>query len=307
MATGSQPNKLDAASIAQQQLGINQQSIGQNQQQQNYNEITPYGSITYSYPGQAAGAQVSMPATSTGVAPAGGTSSPFGGGAGSGGMGGGSTTPGAPATAGSPTRTVTLDPAQQKLLDQQNALGATLNDFASNQIGNLPGLAVPTVKDYSTDKQAVIDSLLARQEPLMQADEQRWRTQLANQGLTPGSEAYNKELNLLGQRVNDARLQAILAGGQEQSRLVGLDLAQASAQNAARNQGFTESLGAASYGAPTMPQASAAPYQQAVSPPAMDQYLIEQYKADEARKQARREGLFGLGSTIIKGLFGLKK
>jgi hypothetical protein len=96
--------------------------------------------------------------------------------------------------------------------------------------------------DFSQDRLNVENAILSRVEPQFQRDEARMRTQLANQGLTPGSEASNADIDSLNRARNDARMGAVLAGGQEQSRMFGQQLQQgqfynqATGQNNAANQ-----------------------------------------------------------------------
>lgn len=113
--------------------------------------------------------------------------------------------------------------------------------------------ALPGVNDFSADRDAVTQALLSRTEPQFQRDEELTRTRLINQGLAPGSEASNYDLDTLNRARNDARMQAVLAGGQEQSRLFGL-ASQARGQftgeratqgnfaNAAQSQAFNQGL-----------------------------------------------------------------
>lgn len=81
---------------------------------------------------------------------------------------------------------------------------------------------LPGTNDFSADRDAVTNAMLSRSEPQFQRDEELTRTRLMNQGLAAGSEASNYDLDTLNRSRNDARQQAILAGGQEQSRLFGL-------------------------------------------------------------------------------------
>lgn len=68
-------------------------------------------------------------------------------------------------------------------------------------------------------------------------------TRLANQGIMPGSEAYNREMDAYNRNKNNAydlaRNSAILGGGQEQSRLFGLGMQ--SRQQAIQDQSFARS------------------------------------------------------------------
>uniref|UniRef100_UPI0005B5413A tail fiber domain-containing protein n=1 Tax=Rhizobium fredii TaxID=380 RepID=UPI0005B5413A len=73
-------------------------------------------------------------------------------------------------------------------------------------------------------------------------------TRLANQGLQPGSEAYNRAIDQASRQSNDARISAILNAGQEQSRLAGLARDQAAFQNAAQQQQFGQNVTSAGFG-----------------------------------------------------------
>jgi hypothetical protein len=103
--------------------------------------------------------------------------------------------------------------------------------------------ALPNADNYSGDRQRVEDALYSRLNPQLEQDRSALETRLANQGITPGSRAYDNAMNLYGQQVNDARNQVVLAGGQEQSRLAGLDLAAGQFANSAQEQGYEQALG----------------------------------------------------------------
>jgi hypothetical protein len=90
--------------------------------------------------------------------------------------------------------------------------------------------------DFSRDRLNVENALLSRIEPQFQRDEAAMRSRLANQGLTPGSEASNADLDTLNRARNDARMGAVLAGGQEQSRMFGMQLDQGQFANQAVGQ-----------------------------------------------------------------------
>lgn len=98
--------------------------------------------------------------------------------------------------------------------------------------GSVPGV----VNDAS--RQRVEEALLSRLEPQYQQDEARLRNQLLSQGLEVGTPAYAAELDRLGRAQNDARMQAVLAGGQEESRQTQLN---AQLQQQGFNQGLAGS------------------------------------------------------------------
>ncbi len=89
------------------------------------------------------------------------------------------------------------------------------------QLG-LNGLPQAPINAGQTAQQA----MFSRLDPTLQREEESLRQRLANQGIALGSEAYNREMALAGQRANDLRLQAAAQG-------IGLD-------QAARQQAFGE-------------------------------------------------------------------
>ena len=74
--------------------------------------------------------------------------------------------------------------------------------------------------------QTAQDALFSRMNPSLARDDEALRARLANQGIQLGSSAYNREMDLAGQRANDMRLQAAAQG-------ISLD-------QAARNAAFGE-------------------------------------------------------------------
>lgn len=99
-------------------------------------------------------------------------------------------------------------------------------------------------RSYETnfDTKRYEDALMARMNPELQRDRAALETQLANQGLQPGSEAYNRAIDQASRQANDARFGAILNAGQEQSRLVGLARDAAGFQNNAQQQAYNQAL-----------------------------------------------------------------
>lgn len=92
--------------------------------------------------------------------------------------------------------------------------------------------------DYSADRQRVEDALMQRLNPSLEGDRQALRSQLANQGINEGSQAWMTAMDDLSRRGNDARLGAILSAGQEQSRLDEMAARAAGFGNAAQQQAF---------------------------------------------------------------------
>lgn len=142
---------------------------------------------------------------------------------------------------------VNFTPLGQKMFDQQQQQDQSLNDIGSGYMDRIKGTMgqefnpngvpalqdhldlsgsprLPGVDDFSADRKRVEDAMYARINPELERDQAGLDSRLANQGIMQGSEAYNHEQNMMGQQRNDARNQAVLAGGAEQSRLFGLGL-----------------------------------------------------------------------------------
>jgi hypothetical protein len=89
---------------------------------------------------------------------------------------------------------------------------------------------------------------MSRLEPSLARNRVSTETQLINQGLRPGSEAYDNAIKLVGQQENDARTQAVLQG-------LNLDIG----SNA---QGFNQALQGGQFGNTAQQQALAQAIQQ---------------------------------------------
>lgn len=214
-ATRPGPDAPDYAKLAQQQGDQNSYAAQLSAALNRLNETTPYGSVKYS--------STANPNTPGGF---------------------------------DYSRDITLSPEQQQLynLDSQNSIRSQQvaggmqdrvaqsmqNPFAlSNygQAGTVSGNG-PEARDLGTAanyeggrdavSKALYDRELALLQPQMDRDLAAQDTQLRNQGLMPGTQAYDTALQQLrqqqGQNLNDLASRATLAGGAEQSRLAGLDL-----------------------------------------------------------------------------------
>src|SRR5690606_724182 len=74
--------------------------------------------------------------------------------------------------------------------------------------------------DFSADRQRVEEALWERTAGDRASQEEALRTRLVNSGLREGSAAWNAEMERLQRQNTDARLATILAGGEEQQRMV---------------------------------------------------------------------------------------
>ena len=119
----------------------------------------------------------------------------------------------------------TTNDATQNMADIAKLLSGRIEDQAGNPVSmdNLPGL--PGSGGYEASRKATEDALYSRLNPQLEQARASRETDLANRGIRIGSAAYDRAMAGVGQNENDARQQVVLAGGQEQSRLAGMDSA----------------------------------------------------------------------------------
>lgn len=257
----------------------------------NPNEIGPYGSLTYEQTGteyitDAKGKQVEVPRY---------------------------------------TRTTELAEAQQTMLEQQNELGISVNDLAISQVDQLGDVLSSPIdtsglqeytsvggNDFEGARTDVENALLSRLNEQYGEDRTALESQLAAQGVVRNSEAWNKGMGELNERMEDARIAAVLGGGQEQSRMAGLELGYAGFNNDMRGQQLTELYGTRnqnineisalmSGGQVTVPQFQGT-YRQGIAPAPIADSIYASYNAEASQAGAFNQGLFGLlGAGIGAG------
>jgi len=113
---------------------------------------------------------------------------------------------------------------------QNTSLTPWANDMLSKPIDTSGIAGMPGGPSTTQDLQNTQDALYKSQQQYLQPEQQLAReqlqSQLANQGIMPGSAAYNNEMDRLNREQefqnSSARTQAITGAGAEQSRLFGL-------------------------------------------------------------------------------------
>ncbi|CAB4166179.1 Intramolecular chaperone auto-processing domain containing protein [uncultured Caudovirales phage] len=218
-STPSPPPAPDPVATANAQAASNAETAKLNAELNRVNTYTPYGNIVYSM----------VPGTSTGT---GGTGGGTGGDTSGGRSGRGYVSEDGANYQYQPGQNtwradVTLAPAQQQLLDLQNSARIQYGEAGNDAIGRVRDImgnpidysGLPQINDGVTDRKRVEDALFARMQPKLDAQRDQLDTRLRNQGLTPGSEAWNKSWQEYSTSENDARLATIGAAGQEQQRL----------------------------------------------------------------------------------------
>lgn len=126
-----------------------------------------------------------------------------------------------------PSRSGAIDPATGRV---QTAIGNPTRDF-----GSLDGDS----SDYRDRAQSAVEQLQA---PQLARRRAAVETQLANQGIPPGSEAWNEAMEQVNDAETRAGLQAISEGRNESTLMFGQDLSAAGLDNQVRGQEFGENL-----------------------------------------------------------------
>ena len=113
---------------------------------------------------------------------------------------------------------VTLDPAEQALLDQRRQLGSGMNQAALDMLG--AGISGQGAQD------ALYGQFSSRADPRFQQAENQLRTRLYNTGLREGDAAFDQQMQQFGQGREDAYRQAtfdsILRGEQSMGNQINM-------------------------------------------------------------------------------------
>lgn len=109
--------------------------------------------------------------------------------------------------------TVSLSPEQQAIQDQNQGAQLNLAGMANDQSAFVRDyLAEPADFDTSAIEGRLDELGRQRIDPRFAREEDALRTRLANQGIGPGSEAYNREMEAFNQNRNDAYNSLYLTG-----------------------------------------------------------------------------------------------
>lgn len=204
------------------------------------------------------------------------------------------------------TQSINMTPEGKNLYDQQMQLstgllgiGNTALDQTKASLGQPQDLSsVQDIADQSYGMQT------ARLDPQWNMRQQQFETQMRNQGLVPGGEAYDNAARDFGQQRNDAYNQARLSSIATMPQTYQLSTAE-------RMQPLTE-LNAIRTGAqPQMPQFQPTQYSMGAQGPnllgaaqAGYQGDLAAYNAKVGQQNSMMSGLFGLGSSALgSGLF----
>ena len=159
-----------------------------------------------------------------------------------------------------PTVRQTLTPTAQKTLEAQQGVDLSLSNLAQKGTGiasnvldkpfSFGGPDVQTSLDLSNVAKMPVnagmtgqEAIMSRLEPSLARQRTSTETNLINQGLRPGTEAYDNAIRSLGEQETDARTQAVLQG-------LNLDIG-------ANAQGYNQALQTGQFGNTAQQQALA--------------------------------------------------
>jgi hypothetical protein len=241
-----------------------------------------------------------------------------------------------------------LAPAQQQMLDIQNASGVGLGQTINSALGrvqdtmgqgfnpNIPQTQTSLGPNYrqNVDYEGGMQGwdkanqlLMQRLQPQMDIQQRTLDAKLANQGVVPGTEAYNRAKQGLGMQQNDLLNQAQLSGLQAgntlfQQGLQGAQFGNAAALqqgqfgNAAQQQAYNQAM--TNYNLPLNTLSALRSGSQVQNPSFVNvpqqattsgadmlsaaqaggQYNLGTYNAQQAANSAMTSGLMGLGGSL---------
>lgn len=192
------------------------------------------------------------------------------------------------------TQTTTFSPEQQAIFEQTQSAQGNLAGLASDQSEKMREyLNEPFTFDNQDAANWAYDLGAQRLDPRFERREEALRTRLINQGIRPGSAAYDAEISQLGQNRNDAYNNLMLTGR-----------AQAFQEALSeRNQPINELTALLSGSQVSNPAAQSGPAPQTgVGGVDYTGLVNQKYQAELANSQSAMGGLFGLGSALIGAL-----
>ena len=153
--------------------------------------------------------------------------------------------------------------------------GAPTSGYSS---GGPIQMSVANPSQFGAEGQQAQNAVLGRLQPFMQQNTNSLQAQLANQGLTPGTQAYNQAMLQNSQSNNDLALGAVQTGDNEMQQLYGDALSSGQFTNQAQAQQNSQNAAAASF------------YNQAQMQNLGQQQIAGNY-ADQQRQQAINQAL----------------
>ena len=210
------------------------------------------------------------------------------------------------------TATQTLSPEQQQIYNKTTGLQSQALDIGKGVLGNVDrsvtnGLNYDGLSELPQNQQALKDSaynqLMTRTRTDLGRASDAEDTQMANQGIAQGSEAWNRAKEGQGRALTDASVQASINAGNIASQ----DLNQAQTirnqgineRTALHNQPLQDYSAMMGFGGTTQsPQFVNTPQTQ-VQAADFQTPALAQYQAQQQSQNSMMGGLFGLGGSAL--------
>ncbi len=191
----------------------------------------------------------------------------------------------------------TLSPEQQTLLNQQNEYGRLTGQLGIDQTKKLSDLlSRPVDLNNEAVEASLMDRGRMRLDPMMQQRREGMESKLYNQGVRPGTEAWQRAMTEVGQQENDAYNQLIL-GGRGQAVQEALT---------ARNQPINEITALMSGGQVSQPNFVGTPQSQVASTDYMGAVGMQQAALQNSYNQqmGQQNAIYGALGSAAGGIGG---
>jgi hypothetical protein len=187
--------------------------------------------------------------------------------------------------------TQTLSPEMQQLFNKYSGIASNLGDIGTTLSNNVKdNYGQPFQLDNEATESRLFELGSKRLDPRFAEGEDQLRTRLHNQGLMPGTPAWEAEMRSFGEGKNDAYNQLLLTGRKQ----AGDELL------TERNQGLNEMLALLSGTQVQQPNYASTP-SPGVSGVDYAGLVNQNYQAEAAQHQAKMDGLFSLAGTVAGG------
>lgn len=221
------------------------------------------------------------------------------------------------------TETTTLNPQEQQLLDQttgnMNSLASTAGGLMSNinTAANTPidynklNSEIPSASDIQGQANNSFNAQMSQLQPLFDQQNEQTNSNLLNQGITPGSAAWNNQMRTVNDSQNNAEQQAIQGAAQYGQTMDQTQLANMGAQNSLALQQqsqpineYSALMGQTQVQSPqfsSIPSASNPGSSVPAGGNALEQNYAQQMQAYNSQVSSQNQmmgGLFGLGGSL---------
>jgi hypothetical protein len=196
----------------------------------------------------------------------------------------------------------TLSEPEQRNQNQQWEFDNLTNQLGINQTKKLTGLLdTPFKLDNAATEGRLMELGRKRLDPILAERNAALESKLYNQGVMPGTEAYDRAMRANTEGENDAYNSLLLSGRAQANQEL----------TAERNQPINEITALMSGGQVSQPNFQSTPTTQVagtdIAGLTMDAYKygpLAQYQAKNANRNAMMSGLFQLGGTAVKAGMG---